>query len=70
MEVVVITIMDGRFGSNLHLLTLLHTRETRIPFHQPSLSPTPHTMLKTSTCNFHIALGGEAERNSNAFLTF
>ena len=35
-------------------LALLHTRQMGIQLHLPNLAPTPtpHTALKTSTCNF------------------
>ena len=34
------------------LRSLVRTCQTRIHLQLPNLSPTPHTMLKTSTCNF------------------
>ena len=35
------------------LLALLRTRQARIQLHLPNLAPHPHTMLKTTTCNFN-----------------
>ena len=45
-------IYNHRQKSKLALLALLRTRQTRIQLHLPNPAPTPHTMLKTSTCNF------------------
>ena len=62
VEVVITTIMDKRFGSNSHLLALVHTRQTRMQFYQPNLSPTPLTNVENQYLfNLSIALGGGAE---------
>ena len=43
-----------KYWDNFVLLVLLSTRQTRIQLHLPNLSPTLHTMLKTTTCNFSL----------------